>query len=615
MKIDRPNLELRKYIIIACVCIVAIIYVIQLTSLQILNSDYKASAESNALLRRTLYPARGLMYDRNGELLVFNQPAYDLMVVFKETQEFDTVEFCRILKIDVDYFRKRQKDIKNRDQNPGYSPYTPQVFMTQLGFEEYGLFKESSYKFPGFYTLNRTIRDYKYPNVAHVLGYIAEVDKNDIAKDKYYVRGDYAGKTGIENFYEEHLRGEKGVEVLLRDSKGRIKGEYENGRSNRQPVPGKNLKLSIDIELQAYGEELMRNKLGSIIMIEPSTGEILCMISSPTYNPAILVGREFGNGYRVLVNNPYKPLLNRAIDGTYPPGSTFKTAQGLVFLEEGIIQPSTYFTCYHGFPINGGRPKCHGHPSPLPLSAAVSTSCNAYFSWGLKGMLENRKKYKNFQEAMDKWRDHMVRQGFGRQLGVDLLGEKRGMIPNSKYYDAIYKSRWNAFTVISIAIGQGEVLATPLQICNLAASIANRGYFYTPHVVKEILGAHLDTLYTNKHNTSIAPEHYEPIITGMRGAVTGGTCRGIFIPDVAVCGKTGTAQNAGKDHSIFMAFAPMEEPKVAISVYVENGGFGATYAVPIGRLMVQKYLKREIPASDKDLENRIKNAVILRNVP
>ena len=595
--------------IIAFICIIAIIYLIQLFSLQILNPDYKVSADGNAFLKRTRYPARGTMYDRNGELLVFDQPSYDLMVIFKETQAFDTLDLCRILKIDTDYFNKRQSDIKNRNLNPGYSSYIPQVFMTQLGFEEYGLFQESSYKFPGFYTQSRTVRDYKYPNAAHVLGYIAEADKNNIAEDSYYVRGDYIGKTGIENSYEKYLRGEKGVEILLRDSKGRIKGKYNDGNDDLDPVSGKNLKLSIDIELQAYGEELMRNKLGSIVMIEPSTGEVLCMVSGPTYDPSTLVGRKFVDGYKILAKDPYEPLFQRAIAGTYPPGSTFKIAQALVFLEEGIIQPSTSFSCWG----KSFKPNCHAHGSPLPLIPAVATSCNAYFSQGLKWMLENRKKYKNFQEAMDKWRDHMVGQGFGYKLGVDLPDEKRGMIPNSEHYDKVYKERWNAYTVISIAIGQGEVTTTPLQICNLAASIANKGFFYTPHVVKEISDTPLDTLYTQKRGTSISPVHYEPIITGMRAAVTGGTCTGTNIPDIAVCGKTGTAQNKGKDHSVFMGFAPMENPKLAIYVYVENGGWGASYAVPIGRLMIQKYLKREVPASDKDLEYRMKNAVILRN--
>ena len=615
MNISKINLEARKYTIIGFVCLVAIIYAIQLFSLQILNPDYKASADSNAFLKRTRYPARGIIYDRNGELLVFNQPAYDLMVVFKETQAFDTLELCHIIKKDIDFFRKRQRDIKNRNLNPGYSPYTPQIFLTQLGIEEYGLFQEASAlsKFPGFYAQSRTIRDYKYPNGAHVLGYVAETNKENIAEDDYYTRGDYIGKTGIENSYEKYLRGEKGVEILLRDSKGRIKGKYKDGIFDKDPVSGKDLKLSIDMELQAYGEELMRNKLGSIVMIEPSTGEILCMVSTPTYDPSILVGREFTAGYQQLEADPYKPLINRSLSGTYPPGSTFKTTQGLIFLEEGIIQPNTIFTCYHGFPLNGGRPKCHGHASSLALQYSVATSCNAYYCWGLKNMLENRKKYKSFQDAMDVWRDHMVKQGFGYKLGVDLPGEKRGLIPNSQYYDKAYNSRWNAFTIISIAIGQGEILSTPIQICNLAASIANRGYYYIPHIVKEVTDMPLDTLYTKKRGTSIDPIHYDPIVAGMRDAVTGGTCRGANISDIVVCGKTGTAENAGKDHSIFMAFAPQEKPEVAISVYVENGGFGATYAVPIGRLMIQKYLKRQIPESDKWIETNMKKAVILPN--
>ena len=610
---NRINPEVRKFMIIAFVIMIAIIYLVQLFSLQIANGDYKAFADNNAFLKRTLYPARGIMYDRNGELLVFNQPAYDLMVVFNETQPFDTLNLCNILKKDINYFRKRQKEIKNKMLNPGYSPYTPQIFTKQLGFEEYGLFQEASYNFPGFYMINRPIRDYKHPNAAHVLGYVAETDKDNIAGDDYYVKGDYIGKTGIESSYEKYLRGEKGVEILLRDSKGRIKGKYENGKEDLEPVPGKNLKLSIDTELQAYGEELMSNKLGSIVMIEPSTGEILCMVSSPTYDPSTLVGSKFLDGYKVLANNPYKPLLNRAVAGTYPPGSTFKAASGLTYLQEDIIQPSTSFTCNHGFTANGGRPACHGHPSPLSLIPAVATSCNSYFCWGLKWMLENRKKYKSFQEAIDVWKNHMVGQGFGYKLGVDLPAEKRGMIPNSQYYDGLYKSNWNAFTVISIAIGQGEVLATPLQICNLAASIANKGFFYTPHVVKEISDTPLNTIYTKKHYTSIDSVNYEPIIEGMRGAVTGGTCRVAYTPDIAICGKTGTAENAGKDHSVFMGFAPMEAPKVAIFVYVENGGWGASYGVPIGRLMIEKYLKREIPVADKDLEYRMKNAVILRN--
>jgi penicillin-binding protein 2 len=553
------------------------------------------------------------MYDRYEKLLVYNQPAYDVMVVMRETRSFDTLAFCKAVNIKIEDFRKRLASIKDPKLNPGYSSYTPQMFITQLGNKEYGILQESIYKFPGFYIQNRTVREYNYPNAAHVLGYIAEADKNDIAEDAYYKRGDYIGKTGIERSYEKQLRGNKGIEILLRDAHGRIKGKYEDGIYDRAPLSGKDLTLSIDIELQAYGEELMRNKLGTIIMIEPQTGEVLCMVSSPTYDPSSLVGRQFGNAYKELERDPYTPLINRAMNGTYPPGSTFKTAQGLIFLQENIITLNTAYTCYGGFPPGGGRPACHGHGSPLTLVPAVGTSCNSYFCWGLKAMLEN-KKYSSIQAALDKWRDYMVAQGFGYPLGVDLPGEKKGMIPNSTYYDKVYKGRWNPFTVISIAIGQGEVGLSPIQICNLSATIANRGYFFTPHVVKKIKDTALDSTYTLPRRTGISYENYEPIAEGMRLAVTSGTCRGANLPDIEVCGKTGTAQNSGKDHSIFMAFAPKDDPKVAIVVLVENGGFGATYAVPMGRLMIEKYIKREIPERDKWIENNLKNTTILRSV-
>ncbi len=615
MKQTTFNFEERKRKIIAFICTIVIIYLLQLFFLQVVNSDYKIYADSNAFLKKTLYPSRGLIYDRNGNLLVYNQPAYDVMFVMKEIQPFDTLDFCNILSITPEQFKKRMLDIKNKRLNPGYSSYTPQVFMTQLGNKEYGFLQEKLYKFPGFYIQNRTVRDYNYPNAAHVLGYIAEADKQKLEQDPYYVRGDYTGKAGVEDSYETYLRGKKGVEILLRDAHGRIKGKYEDGIYDASPISGKNLNLSIDIELQAYGEELMKNKLGSIIMIEPSTGEILCMVASPNYDPSILVGRNFSRNYQDLVTNPEKPLINRALNALYPPGSTFKAAQGLIFLEEGIIVPGTSFSCAHGFPPGGGRPACHSHGSPLSLIPAVSTSCNAYFCWGMKGMLENRKKYPTIGNALDIWKDHMVSLGFGYKLGVDLAGEKRGLIPNSEYYNKIYKDRWNAFTVISISIGQGEILATPLQICNLAAGIANRGYFYTPHVVKEIEDTSLDTLYTKKRYTQIHPDYYDPIVEGMRGAVTGGTCKTANIPEFEVCGKTGTAQNPhGKDHSIFMGFAPKDNPKVAIAVYVENAGFGATYAVPIGRLMLEKYLKGTVPENIKWMETNMKNTVLLPNV-
>jgi penicillin-binding protein 2 len=611
VKKENFDADKRKIFIIYFVCFLVLVYIIRLFTLQVLDNNYKEWANSNAYLNKKRYPPRGVMYDRNDKLLVYNQLSYDVMVVMRETKKFDTLAFCRAVNINMEYFKKKWADVKNRKLNPGYSSYTPQIFLTQLGSKEYGIIQESIYKYPGFYIQNKTIREYNYPNAAHVLGYIAEADKQNLADDNYYVRGDYIGKTGIEKYYESYLRGTKGVEILLRDAHGRIKGRYAEGIHDQDPIPGKDLTLSLDIDLQAYGEMLMANKLGSIIMIEPKTGEILCMVSSPTYDPSILVGRQFSENFTNLTKDPYTPLINRSLTGIYPPGSTFKPAQALVFLEEGIIQPSTAYSCYGGWPPGGGRPGCHGHGSPLALVNAIGTSCNSYFCWGLKAMLEN-KKYTSIENAMDKWRDLMVSQGFGYSLGVDLPGEKRGRIPNGQFYNKIY-TRWNPFTVISIAIGQGEVEETPLQICNLAATIANRGYYYIPHVVKKIRDVGLDSAYTHRKYTGISPEHYESIVAGMREAVTGGTCYGANLPDIEVCGKTGTVQNKGKDHSLFMAFAPKDDPKVAISIVVENGGWGATYAVPIGRLMIEKYLKGEISQSDKWTEERLKNAVILRN--
>jgi len=602
----------RKLFIIYFVCFLVLIYIIRLFTLQVLDNNYKEWANSNAFLNKKRYPPRGVIYDRNGKLVVYNQPSYDVEVVMRETQAFDTLAFCSAVNIDIDYFRKKWAEVKDRKLNPGYSSYTPQTFLTQLGSKEYGILQESLYKFPGFYIQNKPIREYNYPNAALVLGYIAEVDKQNLTDDNYYDLGDYIGKTGVEKQYESYLRGAKGVEILLRDAHGRIKGKYEDGIHDQDPVPGKDLTLSLDIDLQAYGEMLMTNKLGSIIMIEPKTGEILCMVSSPSYDPSILVGRQFSENFNNLSKDPYTPLYNRAVNGAYPPGSTFKPAQALVFLEEGIIQPSTAYSCYYGWPPGNGHPECHGHPSPLALVEAIGTSCNSYFCWGLKAMLES-KKYSSIDDAMDTWRDLMVSQGFGNSLGVDLPGERRGRVPNSKYYDKNY-SKWNPFTVISIAIGQGEIEETPLQICNLAATIANRGYYYVPHVVRKIRDVALDSIYTDRKYTKIAPEYYETVVAGMRKAVTWGTSTQANLPDIEVCGKTGTVQNKGKNHSLFMAFAPKDDTKVAISVVVENGGFGADNALPIAKLMIEKYLKGEISQSDKWLEERLKNTKILRNV-
>ena len=612
------TLENRRYVISGAVVFLVLIYVIRLFMLQIVDSDYKAWADSNAFLKKTLYPSRGLIYDRNGKLLVYNQPAYEVMMIMREVQPFDTLDFCQILGITKEQFVKRVADIKDRRLNPGYSSYVPQLFMNQLSAQEYGVLQEKLYKFPGFYIQNRTNREYEYPYAANILGYIGEVNKKDIENDSYYVQGDDSGRSGVERSYEKVLRGVKGEEILLRDAHGRIKGKYDEGKHDRAPESGKNLTLAIDIELQAYGEKLMQNKLGGIVMIEPETGEVLCMVSAPSYDPSLLVGRKRGKNHLMLQRDPSKPLFDRPLMAQYPPGSTFKPTQGLIFLQEQVITPETRYTCAHGYTFRGGKPACHGHPSPLPLSGALSTSCNSFFPWGLHDMLDSRVRYPSVQQAFDVWKDHMVSMGYGYKLGIDLPGEKRGYIPNSKTYDKIYRGRWNSSTIISIAIGQGEILATPLQICNLAATVANRGYFITPHVVKEIQDTPLDTLYTRRRYPTIDSHYYEYVAEGMRGAVIGSpygaTCRGANLPDIEVCGKTGTAENPhGKDHSIFMGFAPYHQPKVAICVFVENAGFGATYAVPIGRLMIEKYLNREIPEADKMLEETMINTVILPN--
>ncbi len=593
----------RKYILGAIAIGIVVVYLLRLFTLQLMSEDFKRNADSNAFLKRIQYPARGAMRDRTGKLLVYNQPAYDVMVVMSELNDLDTLDLCESLGITQEIFDRRMEEIKDRNRNPGYSSYTQQIFMNQLSAEEFSTFQEKLFRFPGFYIQKRSIRQYTYPNAAHILGDVGEVGPADIESDDYYQSGDYIGKLGVERSYERQLRGEKGVEILLRDAKGRIKGNYQNGKFDRAPIPGKNLTLSIDLELQQLGERLMRGKLGSIVAIEPSTGEVLCMVSSPTYDPRIMVGRQRGRNNRMLTADPMKPLLNRAIMGQYPPGSTFKTSQALTFLEEGIITPQTTYPCSGGFRFGRLKVGCHGHASPIPLIPTIATSCNGYFCWGLYYMFGNRKKYASVQEAMTTWKDYMVSMGFGYPLGIDLPGEKRGLIPNADFYDKHLGKSWSALSIISIAIGQGEVNLTPLQIANLGATIANRGYYIIPHVVKEVQGESIDTIYREKHYTKVSRHNYETVVAGMRQAVVGGTCRSANNGWYEVCGKTGTAQNRGHDHSVFMGFAPKDDPKIAVAVYVENGGWGATYGVPFGALIMEKFINGKLsPSSEAKAE-------------
>lgn len=601
------KLEKRKYIIGGFVVLVSLIYAIRLFDLQINDSKYKQSADSNAFLKKTIYPSRGLMYDRNGELVVYNQPAYDVMMIPRDVQNFDTVDFCETLNITREELRRRFEIMRDKRSNPGYSAYTPQRLIAQLSSQDYGRLQEKLYRFPGVFIQKRILRQYSYATAANVLGNIREVNATDIENDDYYTAGDYTGDLGVERSYEPYLRGVKGTEILIRAANGRIQGRYENGAHDIAPISGRDLKLSLDIKLQQYAESLMVGKRGAVVAIEPATGEVLCLVSSPSYDPRLLVGRQRGENYRKLVNDESWPLFDRSIMGAYPPGSTFKPSQGLIFLQEGIITPATTFPCYHGYISGGLRVGCHSHGSPLPLKPAIQTSCNAYFCWGFKYMIDKRSKYGSPDKAFEIWKNHLVSMGYGYRLGIDMPHEGRGFLPNAKFYDKFYgQGHWSANTIISVSIGQGEVNATPLQIANLSATIANRGWFITPHVVKEIQDTVMPAELLKKRVPTVQARWYNEVAEGMRMAVIGGTCRRAAIKDIEVAGKTGTAQNPhGKDHSAFMGFAPYSAPKIAVAVYVENGGWGATFGVPIGSLVMEKYLTGHIAPERKGLETQM----------
>jgi penicillin-binding protein 2 len=597
----------RKYFIMAMAIAAGVIIIIRLFLIQVIDKTYRTSAENNVLRYVTQYPARGLIYDRNGELIVYNQAAYDLLVIPAQVTAFDTARFNEILSISREEFLERLKTARK------YSRYTPSVFLKIISSETYGLLQEELYRFPGFYVQSRTLRKYTSPVAAHMLGYVGEVDDKLIARNKYYRSGDYIGVSGIEKSYEEQLRGQKGVNIFLVDVHNNIKGSYADGRYDTTSVPGTNLYSSIDLRLQEYGGRLMQGKTGSIVAIEPSTGEILALVSSPSYDPSLLVGRLRSNNFSELQSDTLNPLFDRALMASYPPGSTFKIMNGLIGLEEGVIRPNSIFSCAMGYHAGSLTVGCHSHRTPLNLSDAVMISCNAWFCNAFRAILEN-KNYSTISEAYDQWRNYLVAFGFGNKLGIDLPNELSGFIPARSYYDRYYgKDRWKALTVISLAIGQGEIGTTPLQMANMAAVIANRGYFYIPHVVKRIgeegtPGA----LYTQQYVTGISPGNFSSVIEGMEGAVNGGegaTARGAALDSIIICGKTGTAQNPhGKDHSIFVAFAPKDNPKIAIAVYVENAGFGSTFAAPIASLMIEEYLTGK--TKRKYLEERVLNTII-----
>jgi penicillin-binding protein 2 len=590
----------RKYVITAIILLATITLVVRLFVIQVVKNSYRLSADNNVLRYMTQYPARGLIYDRNGKLIVYNQAAYDIMVVPAQTASMDTSAFCNLLGISPDLFMKQMKSAIN------YSRRAPSVFLKQISNETYARFQEKMFMYPGFYPQPRTLRKYSKPVAAHILGYVSEVDEGIIRKNPYYKPGDYIGKSGIEEAYEKDLRGRRGVKIYLVDVFSRIKGSYANGKMDTLAVQGSDIISGIDLDLQEYGELLMKNKRGSIVAIEPKTGEVLALVSSPDYDPSLLVGRVRSENFAKLQGDTIlQPLFNRALMASYPPGSTFKPINGLIGLQEKVITPETRFECHNGFMAGRKLVACHSHPSPLNLTAAIATSCNAYFCQTYKRVLENP-YYNNVADAYNKWKGYLNEFGFGSKLGTDFVNELPGFIPSIDYFDKFYgKNRWRALTVISMAIGQGEVGITPLQMANMTAAIANRGYYYTPHIVKSIGSDHLiDERFINKHQIDIDTANFEAIVSGMEEAVKSGSAKVALMKDITICGKTGTAQNPhGNNHSVFIAFAPKDNPQIAIAVYVENAGFGATYAAPVATLMIEKYLKREI--SNTTLEKRI----------
>jgi len=593
----------RSYVIIAIFIFTGLILAFRLFYLQILDPVYKVYATNNVLREVVRYPARGLIYDRNDKVLVYNKPAYDLLVTPVELEKFDTLLLCDILEI------SKEDLIGGIRTAREYSMYKPSIVIKQIPPEIYAVLQEQIYKFKGFHTQSRTLREYNYSVAAHLLGYVGEVNSRDISEDSYYSIGDYIGQSGIEKTYEKYLRGKKGVRKYLVDVHNRIQTSYLDGREDIPAHIGNNVISTIDIDLQLYAEKFFENKKGGIVAIEPSSGEILAIASAPSYHPGLLVGRVRSNNFSMLLSDTLKPLFNRALQAEYPPGSTFKVMNVLIGLQEEAININTYFSCAGpaSYPI-----RCtHDHVTPLNVVAAIRESCNPFLWNTFKSILY---KYETSSAGYNVWYDYVKNFGAGRKLGIDLPAESEGSLPDDSYYNSIYgRGHWNAMTVRSLAIGQGELGLTPLQLANFVAIIANRGYYFIPHVVKAIEDNSVDNKYKTRIPVNINEEYFEPVIEGMEQAMRpGGSGAMSYIPGIAVCGKTGTAENPhGSDHSIFMAFAPRENPEIAISVYIENGVWGSRYAAPIASMVIEKYLTDSISWNRKWLEEIMLKANLL----
>ncbi len=586
----------RRYVFAVAIILVGLVFIVRLFQIQVLDKSYEQYALSNAQSARVIYPARGLIYDRNGEIMVYNQAAYDIMITPRQLEPFDTTQLCTILEISRESVLERLRSAR------AYSTRVPSVFMKQVSYENAALLQEKMFQYPGFYVQTRTLRKYTRPIASHALGYVGEVDQQILDKDPYYQLGDYIGVSGVEKAYEAELRGQKGKNVFLKDVHNQTIESYQGGKLDVPVKVGRNLTVTLDAQLQEYGEKLLAPYVGSIVALEPSTGEVLALVSAPGYAPDLLVGRNLGIQFGKMAQDTLNPLFNRALMAQYPPGSTFKTMMALVGLQEKVITVNTESSCSYGFYVGNIHTGCHLHATPLNLIEAIQNSCNTYFINVLKYVLTDV-KYSNTANAYDNWRRHLLSMGFTAPLGIELTNELDGNIPEATYFNRIYgENHWNYLTIRSMAIGQGELLITPVQMANMTASIANRGYYVTPHLVREIGDAEaIDPAYTIKHYTSIDSANYVPVVEGMDLVINGGpgsTARNAKIPGITVCGKTGTAENPhGNDHSIFIAFAPKDNPRIAIAVYVENQGFGTTYAAPIASLMIEKYLTGEVKRS------------------
>ena len=604
----------RRNTILLVIFVIFLVMAIRLFTIQIIDKQYSETAGNNALKYVTIYPARGRILDRYGNTIVENKITYDIMVSPRLVEPFDTLALCEIFGIDRDFVRERFEQYHANALKIGYGSMP---FMKQVSSEQYNAFAEREFLFPGFDAIARTARVYPINAGGNLIGYVSEVDRDYIEKHPEYRAGDYAGKTGIERAYEHRLSGEKGYTVYYRDARGRIKGHYDNGSLDKEAVAGSDITTTIDAELQAYGERLMKNKVGSVVAIEPSTGEILTLISSPGISVNQLA--EINKYYKEISDNPYNPMFNRTVQSAQPPGSVFKLVNGLIGLQEGVLRRETLYPCAHGYTNGKVHVGCHGHPSPINLTQSIAMSCNAYYCYVLRTILDNR-KYDNIEESFNKWRDYVTSFGFGRKLGSDVPYELGGNVPTVNTYNKLHgKGRWKSLSIISLSIGQGELGCTPLHLANLSATIANRGFFYTPHMLKGTEDYPLDSIYTVPNYTMVDPKYFPYIVEGMNMSVygAGGTSHVAQVPGVNMCGKTGTAQNPhGDDHSVFICFAPKDDPKIAVAAYIENGGFGATWAAPIASLIVEKYLNGEIAeGARKDLETRVRNGYLLNKVP